>query len=90
MLRAARARERYRALVAQEHARLDRLLSRDPLRLRRLVPRRAPAGPLRHAAQPRASGRRIRGAAAITEDDFSVVEDGLDDVLDVIAVCRRS
>ena len=33
--------ERYRALVAREHAKLDRLLRRDPLRLRRLVPRAA-------------------------------------------------
>ena len=33
--------DRYLALVAAERARLDALLRRDPLRLRRLVPRRA-------------------------------------------------
>ena len=33
--------ERYRAIVAREHAKLDTLLSKDPLRLRRLLPRRA-------------------------------------------------
>ena len=33
--------ERYRAIVAREHAKLDALLRKDPLRLRRLVPRGA-------------------------------------------------
>jgi SAM-dependent methyltransferase len=81
--------ERYRALVAAEHRRLDRLLARDPLRVRRLVPRRA-----RQWAYDLLLNRARRSAdpaaAAIIEDDFSVVEDGLADALDLIAVCRRS
>lgn len=81
--------ERYRALVAVEHARLDRLLGRDPLRLRRLVPRRG-RQVLYDALLNRARQDPDPAAAAITEDDFSVVEDELDGVLDVIAVCRRS
>jgi SAM-dependent methyltransferase len=79
----------YLALVAAEHARLDRLLAFDPLRTRRLVPRQA-----RQALYDRLLNRARRdpdpAAAEITEDDFFVVEDGLESVLDVIAVCRRS
>jgi SAM-dependent methyltransferase len=79
--------DRYRALVGVEHRRLDRLLARDPLRARRLVPRRA-----RQWAYDLLLNRARRegnpAAAAITEDDFFVVEDGVADALDVIAVCR--
>jgi hypothetical protein len=79
--------ERYQALWAAEHARLDRLLARDPLRLRRLVPRRAKQS-LYDLLLNRARGDADPAAAAITEDDFSVVEDGVDAALDLIAVCR--
>ncbi len=79
--------ERYRALVAGEHQRLDRLLARDPLRLRRIVPRRA-----RQLLYDRMLTRARRApdpaAAAISEDDFFVVEDGVAEALDLIAVCR--
>jgi SAM-dependent methyltransferase len=81
--------DRYRALVAAEHERLDRLLRMDPLRVRRLVPRRARQA-LYDGLLNRARRHEDPAAAAITEDDFSVVSEGLDDVLDVIAVCRRS
>ena len=78
---------RYQALWAAEHARLDRLLARDPLRLRRLVPRRAKQG-LYDLLLNRARQGADPAALAITEDDFSVVEDGVDEALDLIAVCR--
>lgn len=80
---------RYRALVAAEHARLDRLLARDPLRARRLVPRR-----VRQALYDSLLNAARRdpdpAAAAIDEDDFFLVEDGVDEALDLVAVCRRS
>jgi SAM-dependent methyltransferase len=81
--------ERYRALVAREHAKLDRLLRLDPLRLRRLVPRAA-----RQALYDRRLSRERAGAdpeaAAITVDDFRLATEGLAAALDLVAVCRRS
>jgi SAM-dependent methyltransferase len=79
--------DRYRALVAEEHAQLDRLLRLDPLRLRRLVPRRA---------LQRLYDRRLRtaratpaqGAAEITAEDFELRGPPLDECLDLVAVCR--
>jgi SAM-dependent methyltransferase len=79
--------ERYRALVAREHAKLDRLLQLDPLRLRRLVPRRA---------RQRLYDRRLsreRAAAdpeaeAIGVADFTLGGEGLDAALDLVAVCH--
>ena len=81
--------ERYRALVARERAKLDRLLRRDPLRLRRLVPR---------TARQRLYDRRLSReradddpeAAAITTEDFTLAGEGLDGALDLVAICRKS
>jgi SAM-dependent methyltransferase len=78
--------ERYLELVAEQDERLDRLLRRDPLRLRRLVPRRA---------RQRLYDRMLRReradddprAAAITPNDFELRDSGLDEALDLIAVC---
>jgi SAM-dependent methyltransferase len=79
---------RYRDLVALEHRRLDRLLDLDPLRLRRLVPRRARQrlydlmlGRARRESDPR--------AAEIGPDDFSLAAEGLEECLDVVAICHR-
>jgi SAM-dependent methyltransferase len=80
---------RWRTLVAEEHARLDRLLRMDPLRLRRAVPRRARQVLYdwmltrnRRTSDPR--------AAAITPEDFHLVgEDEASSAFDLIAVCRR-
>jgi SAM-dependent methyltransferase len=81
--------ERYLELVAEQRAALDRLLARDPLRLRRAVPRRA-----RQLLYDRllTRARRVQDprAEAITADDFSVRGAGLDGCLDVLALCRRS
>jgi SAM-dependent methyltransferase len=78
---------RYLALVAEEHARLDALLRRDPLRLRRLVPRRA-----RQVLYDRLLARARRApdprAAAVTPDDFSLACSPLSECLDLVAVCR--
>jgi SAM-dependent methyltransferase len=78
---------RYRALVTAEHERLDALLRRDPLRLRRLVPRRA-----RQRLYDRMLARARRApdpaAAAITPEDFTLGGPPLDACLDLVAVCR--
>jgi SAM-dependent methyltransferase len=80
--------ERYLALVARELRELDALLRKDPLRLRRFVPREV---------RMRLYDRRLRHhrgghdpeAEAIGVDDFFLGSDGLDRALDVLAVCRR-
>jgi SAM-dependent methyltransferase len=80
---------RYLELVDEQKAALDKLLRKDPLRLRRLVPMKA-----RQKLYDRMLTRARRvddpRAAEITPEDFSVRADGLEDCLDVIAVCRRS
>jgi SAM-dependent methyltransferase len=79
--------ERYRALVAREHAKLDRLLQLDPLRVRRLVPRRVRQRLYdRRLSRERATA--APGAAAIGVDDFTLRSDGLDSALDLVAVCH--
>jgi SAM-dependent methyltransferase len=78
---------RYLALVGAERARLDALLRRDPLRLRRLVPRRARQrlydGMLRRARRD-----PDPDAAAITPEHFFLACEPLDACLDLVAVCR--
>ena len=78
---------RYLELVAQERARLDRLLARDPLRVRRLVPRRA-RQVLYDALLTRARRVADPRAAAIDPGDFDLRAEGLESALDVVAVCR--
>jgi SAM-dependent methyltransferase len=80
--------ERHMELVEAERRKLDRLLRMDPLRLRRLLPRR-----LRQALYDRRlRAERLPGppaAAAIGIEDFYLRADGLDEALDLVAVCRR-
>ncbi len=79
--------EHYLELVALESRRLDALLRRDPLRLRRAVPRRARQR-LYDFALTRSRTGEDSSAAAITREDFTMGEEGLDACLDLIAVCR--
>ncbi len=79
---------RYMAIFDAERVQLDRLLSRDPLRLRRFVPngmkRRLYDAMLRrrrHGDDPQ--------AAAIEPSDFELGADDVDACLDVCAICRR-
>lgn len=78
--------ERYLQIVAAERRRLDRLLSRDPLRLRRLVPRGA-----RKLLYDRLLARNRAAvdpaAAAITRDDFELRDGDVDESLDLFAIC---
>ncbi len=78
---------RYLELVAAEHRRLDRLLRRDPLRLRRLVPRKVRQR-LYDSMLARARQRPEPGAEAIDVDDFELRSKPLDESLDLIAICR--
>lgn len=77
---------RYRAIHDDERRELDRLLARDPLRLRRLIPRR-----LRQRLYDwRLSGDRVTprpGALEIGQDDFWLSADDLDRSIDLFAVC---
>ena len=79
---------RYLDLVAAEREKLDRLLSKDPLRLRRAVPRA-----IRQRAydwlltRDRAEPDPI--ALEITPADFELRASGLAGSLDVVAVCRK-
>jgi SAM-dependent methyltransferase len=80
--------ERWRVLVDEELARLDALLRRDPLRLRRLVPRRARQllyDWMLTRSRARAPDPR---AAAIVPEDFRLVREDVDAAFDLVAVCR--
>ena len=80
--------DRWRALVDEELAQLDRLLRLDPLRARRLVPRRGRqllydymlTRNRRRTADPR--------ALEITPEDFELRSDNIEQAFDLIAVCR--
>jgi SAM-dependent methyltransferase len=80
--------ERYMEIFDGERATLDRLLGRDPLRLRRVVPMRAKQW-LYDLMLNRYRGDDDPRAAAIDADDFELRSAGLADSLDLCAVCRR-
>lgn len=80
---------RYLALVEAEKRKLDKLLAKDPLKLRRLVPRRIKMA----LYDRRLTAERRRdpqpGAGDITPEDFHLGAGRVDEALDVVAVCRR-
>jgi SAM-dependent methyltransferase len=78
---------RYLEFVAGERDGLDRLLRRDPLRMRKLVPRRLRQR-LYDAALRRRRGAPDGPAAAIESADFELRQGGLSEALDLVAVCR--
>jgi SAM-dependent methyltransferase len=80
--------DRYLALVAAERVKLDALLARDPLRLRRLVPRRA-RQLLYDWRLTRERRVPANGAAAIEPGDFRLESEPLEEALDLVAVCRK-
>lgn len=79
--------ERYLALIEGEKRRLDQLLRRDPLRLRRLVPRSLRKR-LYDAQLRRERAEHLPEAAAIEVGDFELRDGPLDEALDLVAVCR--
>jgi SAM-dependent methyltransferase len=83
---ALHASDRYMAIHDDERRELDRLLARDPLRLRRLVPRRVK----QHLYDRRLSGDRVAprpGALEVGPDDFWVDGERLEQAIDLFAVC---
>jgi SAM-dependent methyltransferase len=78
---------RHLALVAGEKRRLDALLAKDPLRARRLVPRRVRMA-LYDALLNRARRDADPAAEAITPDDFELRAGDPDAALDLVAICR--
>ena len=78
---------RYMEIFDDERATLDRLLGRDPLRLRRLVPMKAKQR-LYDAMLHRHRGDEDPRAAGISTDDFELRDSDLDQALDVCAICR--
>jgi SAM-dependent methyltransferase len=79
--------ERFEQFVAREHARLAALLARDPLRLRRLVPRR-----LRQRLYDQMLTRNRRAddplAQAITAEEFHLRHEDVERGYDLVAVCH--
>jgi len=78
---------RYMEIFDEERATLDRLLGKDPLRLRRLVPMRAKQR-LYDAMLHRHRGDEDPRAGGITADDFFLRDSDLEAALDVCAICR--
>ena len=76
-------------MVAEERRRLEAVLRRDPLRLRRFVTRRARQW-LYDTALRRERARATTEEEAIGAGDFSVAAERLEDSLDLIAVCRTA
>ena len=81
--------ERYLRIVEAEKKRLHALLRLDPLRFRRLIPRRA-RQTMYDLLLTRARREPDAAALAITPEDFALVDGNLTSALDVVAVCRRS
>ncbi|MEA2421321.1 MAG: hypothetical protein QOF55_420 [Thermoleophilaceae bacterium] len=79
--------ERYLTLIESQRERLDELLARDPMRLRRFVPRAARQW-LYDAQLRRERAHPTAEAAAIEVDDFELRDAPLDEALDLVAVCR--
>ncbi len=78
--------DRYRTIHDDERRELDRLLARDPLALRRFVPRRM----RQYLYDQRLSGDRVKprpGALEIGVEDFWLQADRLEQAIDLFAVC---
>jgi SAM-dependent methyltransferase len=81
----------YLEFQRSELDKLDRLLRLDPLRLRRLVPRRGRQwGYSLMLRRARGSGKPLHPLATrITPADFSLRQGSLAQCLDLVAVCRK-
>jgi SAM-dependent methyltransferase len=77
---------RYMELHTEERARMNRILALDPLRMRRLLPRRMRQR-LYDAALRRDRRRPDPRVAAIEITDFELRDERLDEALDLFAIC---
>ncbi|MEZ5167498.1 MAG: class I SAM-dependent methyltransferase [Acidimicrobiales bacterium] len=80
---------RYMEIVNEERAKMERVLSLDPLRLRRLVPIKAKQW-LYGVSLRRLRSRPDPRSEAIEVGDFELRDDGLLDCLDVVAICKSA
>lgn len=80
---------RYMEIVEKERARLNRLLRIDALRLRRLAPLRSKQW-MYGFMLTRMRDRPDPRAEAIGVEDFELRDTGLDDALDVCAICESA
>jgi SAM-dependent methyltransferase len=78
--------DRYMEIFNEERAKLDRLLAKDPLRLRRLVPMRGKQV-LYDTMLRRHRQDEDPRAEAIEPSDFEFRDEDLDAALDVVAIC---
>jgi len=79
---------RYAELVAEQKRTLERLLRLDPLRARRLAPRKLRQR-LYDALLTRERATDDPRAAAIEPEDFALRSEPLDEALDLVAICSR-
>jgi SAM-dependent methyltransferase len=80
---------RYMEFFEDERRQLAALLRKDPLRLRRFVPRKVKQR-LYDWKLSRARRAPDSPASALTIDDFDLRSEGLAEALDVVAVCRAA
>lgn len=78
----------YMALFENERRALDRLLAKDPLRVRKLVPMKA-RQKLYDLMLDRYRKDPDPAAATIGPEDFSLGREDLENALDVVAICRK-
>lgn len=81
------ASDRYMDIHNTERVRLQRLLALDPLKIRKLIPRRIRQR-LYDWQLTRSRATPHPNASAITVDDFYLCDQNLDECLDVLAVCH--
>lgn len=80
---------RYTAILDGERRKLNRLLTRDPVRLRRLVPRTL----RQHLYDRMLNAHRMAprpGALEIGPEDFRLETGSLDDSIDLVAICDQA
>lgn len=80
---------RYMEIVTEERAKLERLLAKDPLRVRRFVPIRVKQW-LYDVMLTRVRNKPDPRAEAIDISDFTLRETDLLDALDVCAICESA